>query len=298
MVGIGKQLFFTARSNEEQGYELFSTDGTEAGTKLFYDFAPEIYMSSFPSVVKGNDSFFLINSTTKAWKSNGTIKNTKELYKNPNDSLGYTYVDEAIPYKDAYLISLFDNENGTELYLCDNQFEHLKILKDINPGVSSSSGGQFNQFGGKIYFLAFNNMLGSDIWVTDGTYDNTLVYLELIQGLGNELLFSWKNRLFFVGSMNPLVGSELYEVIFNATGIHSHTMSSFDIYPNPAKSGNNIHLNTPDDADVCLYNNCGQMVYQTRCNMGTIQFPNLAPGVYTIVASTPETIKRSLLVIE
>lgn len=282
MVGRNNQLFFTAKSNDEQSYELFSTDGTEAGTMLFKDFAPEIYVSSFPSIVKGNDSFFFINTNTKAWKSDGTLKNTSELYKDPNDSLGYTYVYDATPYKGNYILNFYNSQSGTELYLSDGQFNSLKLIKDINPGISSSGGGKLYSMGGKLYFWAFNNMLGSDIWVTDGTFDNTLVFLELPVNLGNEILIEWNKRLFFVGTMDPLIGSELYEVIFKTTGIKDNSFTSFKLYPNPVKAGAILHV-SDIESKIFLFNLLGQKVWETETSNGSVQIPYyLSKGIYSI----------------
>lgn len=298
MVGLDKQLFFTAKSNEEQNYELFSTDGTEAGTKLFKDFAPEIYVSSFPSIVKGNDSFFLINTNTKAWKSDGTLKNTGELYKDPNDSLGYSYVFDATPYKGNYLFNFYNNQSGTELYLGDGQFNHLKMIKDINPGVSSSGGDKLFSKGNKLYFFAFNNMLGRDIWVTDGTFDNTLVFLELAVNRGNETLIEWKNRLFFIGVVDVQTGSELYELVFNSTGIKKNSIATYNLYPNPIKAGAFLHVSDLE-SNIVLFNVHGQKVLETEAREGKVQIPeHLSKGIYSIRIRTDNNETHHKIVIE
>ncbi len=298
MEGIGNHLFFTGRSSEEEGFELYTTDGTEAGTKLFKDFAPEIFTSSYPSIVRGNDSFILINSTTKTWKSDGTLKNTKELYIDPNDSFGYTFVFDATPYKGNYILNFYNNQSGTELYLSDRQFNNLTLIKDINPGFSSSTGGRLYLKGGKLYFWAFNNMLGSDIWVTDGTFDNTLVFLELPLNLGNEIIIEWNNRLFFVGTMDPQIGSELYEIIFKATEIKDNSIASFKLYPNPVKVGAFLHV-SDIESNIVLYNVHGQKVWETPSLNGMVQIPDyLCKGIYNISIRTSESETHHKIVIE
>ncbi|MFM6984979.1 MAG: hypothetical protein ACKOXF_12650, partial [Chitinophagaceae bacterium] len=82
MIPLKNKLYFGASGSNEEGNELYETDGTEEGTVLFGDFETQKYSSSRPVLFAGNDSFFLFNTQgniDKAWKSDGTLINTKGL---------------------------------------------------------------------------------------------------------------------------------------------------------------------------------------------------------------------------
>ncbi len=302
MAAADGRMFFAAISDDVSGYELFVTDGTESGTKLFIDLNPKPYISSYPAIVKGNDSVILFNTQStvgKAWKSDGTIKNTKPIIETGKDSNKITLVYNTFPFKDGNLMYLYTTEFGTELYTCDHKLNNVEILKDINPGFNSSfSEGICYPSGNKSYFLAFNNMLGDAIWVTDGTNDNTLVYLELASNSVNEYLIKWNNRFFFAGSLDINIGTELYELIIENTGIEKSTVNTFNLYPNPVKAGKFLAISEP----VCTYqlhNTLGQLVLEGETTEGKCLIPEkLSAGMYTITIQNEQATQTSLIVIE
>ncbi|MFM6984980.1 MAG: T9SS type A sorting domain-containing protein [Chitinophagaceae bacterium] len=303
MAEAGGRLFFAARSSEEIGDELYVTDGTEEGTELFFNIEPNPYYHSSPQIVQSNDSFFLFNTQGnlgKAWKSDGTLSNTKLILDTGKDSLNYTWVYNATPFKDGYLLYLYTTEFSAEPYICDKNFNNIKILKDINPGSNSSFiSDKFYQRGSKSYFLAANNMLGNDIWITDGTYENTLVYLELLTGnSGAENLFEWNGRLFYIGTMDLAIGNELYELNIENTGITSTKIKTFSLYPNPVKAGHTITLSETECA-FQLYNTFGQLVLEGHSTDGKCLIPEQLPtGLYTLSLISDQTRQTTKLNIE
>ncbi len=300
---VGSKLFFAAKSNEMEGEELYVTDGTEAGTKLFIDFEPEPYYSSSPLIVQGIDSLFIFNTQgfrSKAWKSDGTVSNTKEIIESENDSFFVSWAFKTYPFKDQLALYIYTSEFASEPFICDKQFKNVKLLRDINPGLNNSNlTGEFFQKDNKLYLLAFNNMLGNDIWFSDGTTDNTLVYLELFKSnSGTEDLFEWKDHLYFTGNIDAKIGTELYELNINNTGIKETKSNAFGIYPNPVRAGKILAISEP----VCTYrlhNTLGQLVLEGETTEGKCLIPEkLSAGMYTITIQNEQATQTSLIVIE
>jgi len=77
---------------------------------------------------------------------------------------------------DRFIFPIISTEAGEELGVLNNG--ELSILKDINPGSESSYPRDFVYFNDKIYFSAFDEINGGSIWMTDGTEENTDVFLS------------------------------------------------------------------------------------------------------------------------
>lgn len=299
MVALKNKLYFGAQGSNEEGYELYETDGTEEGTVLFIDLETQKFLSSFPTLYEGNDSFFIFNTQgnqNKAWKSDGTVSNTKGLL----DSNINSFIHNITPFKRGNLINMFTSSNGSELYLCDNNFNNTTLVKDINPELGSSyTNGQTIILQNKAYFVAFNNMLGNDIWVSDGTYDSTLVYLELIGNIGGEAVIEWNDRIFFNGMIDPSIGMELYELIpSNQTNLNRISINSKGIFPNPVQAGHSITL-SETECSFILYNMIGQVVLEGHITDGKCLIPEqVKKGLYSIKITSSENETHHKIVIE
>ncbi len=303
MLPAGNQLFFNARSSDLEGYELFCTDGTEIGTKLFKDFNQSPFGSGNPSLMASMGNYILFNvsgDSSKAWKTDGTLDNTVPLMRAVADSARDNYLYSVFPFNNQYLLYLYNSDQGTELYLSDNQFNNTKLVKDINPELQNSyMKDKVFIHKNKGYFLAANNMLGVDIWTTDGTFNNTVVYQEFIETVGTEDIIQWNDRIFFVGSVDPNIGAELYELDMNKnTGISSVTADKINIYPNPGHSGSIITIDVEDGSAIRWYNNNGQMVHESTCYNKKTELPSIARGLYTIELKTNDKIQHSMIIVD
>ncbi len=99
------------------------------------------------------------------------------------------------------LFSANDGINGQELWVTDGTTAGTTLLKDINPGVGSSSPSGFTAFGGKVVFQATTALGGNELWITDGTAAGTVLLKDIAVGatgsnpvgfqvLGNKLVFA------------------------------------------------------------------------------------------------------------
>jgi ELWxxDGT repeat protein len=150
------------------GQELWSTDGTIAGTVLLKDIYPGstsgTQNSSSPSFAAqiGNKIFFTATTATE----------------------------------------------GTELWVTDGTVAGTVLLNDIYAGASSSSPKNFAVVGGQLYFRALSATAGSELWVSDGTPSGTRLFKDINPGSGSSGpigLLSVNNNSLFFAAYNPSV---------------------------------------------------------------------------------------------
>jgi uncharacterized delta-60 repeat protein len=90
----------------------------------------------------------------------------------------------------------------------------VTLVKDINPGVSSSNPGNFVSMGGFVYFTADDGSMGRELWKTDGTESGTNFVAD-INTTGNassnpSLLTVMGTNLYFVAD-DGTNGAELWK---------------------------------------------------------------------------------------
>jgi ELWxxDGT repeat protein len=144
---LGDKLLFPAYS--EVGSELWVTDGTAEGTRMLKDLFP------------GSDEYGNINS-------------------------GYPYGFTALGDK---LLFRAQNEAGFELWVTDGTADGTTMLKDIYVGAdqygygNSSYPAGFTLLGDRALFQA-RSEAGTELWVTDGTAQGTMMLKDIFPGSG------------------------------------------------------------------------------------------------------------------
>ena len=195
-------LYFKA-INGVNGTELWVTDGTPTGTAMLVNIAPDdvVEDSSGPASfeVVGDKFYFTAdNGTTghELYISDGTAEGTsmvKEIV-NYTSSSGYNYGtygpfyplgDSVIFTAVNYNTSTTVDHNGTELWISNGTEEGTYMLKDINPGIGSSSPYGLYLYEGNYYFLANNGVNGTELWMTNGTTEGTSMVADINQGAGS-----------------------------------------------------------------------------------------------------------------
>jgi ELWxxDGT repeat protein len=166
-------LYFEAR-DVAYGSELWRSDGTTAGTYLFWDACPgscsgTTYGNFPPEFASFNNLLFLRASATGI---------------------------------------------GTELFSTNGDSANVSLVKDINPGSFSGSPGRFHVWNNHFYFSASDLGSAREIWVSDGTAGGTQLLKDINPGgfsAGDpEHLTPAKNGLFF-SAVSPNIGRELWK---------------------------------------------------------------------------------------
>ena len=191
---FNNKLYFTA-TDGESGSELFVTDGTAEGTRLFADINPgsgsSINPEDRPNFTEFNGKLYFTaddgTSGSELFVTDGTTEGTN-LVKDINPGSGSSsVVIEATDFSDR----------TTSFYARPN----------------------FTEFNGKLYFTADDGTSGSELWVTDGTAEGTQLVADINPGsassrprdftiLNNELLFY---------ANDGRVGQELFKLTFDGT---------------------------------------------------------------------------------
>ena len=219
-------FFYTSNST---GHILWKTDGTLTGTVQIASFFGG-YVNNM-AILNGEVYFFIgNNSNTELWKSNGS---TSE----------YVYT---VAYNEYFSLSIVSSgtrlfftipsiSNGLELGVSDGTPSGTTIIRDINPGVSSSFPQDITPLNGSVYFSADNGSNGRELWKSDGTAigtqmvsninpEVTVLGQTLIQSSNPQNITAVGNTIYFSALYNnlsnpsyPYYGRELWKS--NGTGL-------------------------------------------------------------------------------
>lgn len=207
LLTIGNTLYFSA-TDPTLGPALFRSDGTDAGTYPLKAIPASSGLQTISNLTNvGGIIYFQAGGSgaRELWKSDGTSAGTVVV------KTGISSLAGAMA---AAGNKLFFTANG-EPWVSDGTSAGTFQLKDINPGVFSSSPAEYTAVGGTIYFTANDPTNGNRIWQSDGTPAGTILSPSVSgisdTGIAFEL-FAFNNSLYVAGS-DGLSGRELFRVI-------------------------------------------------------------------------------------
>ena len=228
---IGNTLYFSA-DDGVSGSELWKSDGTTEGTIIFADIMNG-YRGSYPSNVTaiGSTLYFTADTTWdgvqdyKLWKSDGTGSGTVQVLTYDFQDLGCW-----VPNFIGIGANVYFKANaglGYELYKTDGTIAGTRLVKDINTGLtlygysddSGSSLANVQVIGSTFYFVARNDVNGSELWKSDGTTAGTVLVKNIAKGLqcsSPKNLFAKGSDVYF--SAHTAIGNELWKSDGTASG--------------------------------------------------------------------------------
>lgn len=224
-------LLFTA-DDGVHGRELWRSDGTANGTALLKDIYPGAQGSTilYKGVVLNGQYYFLCNDIIhgyELWVTDGTANGT-HIVKDINPGKDNGASDAVIVYNGKVYFLGNDGITGNELWVTDGTNNGTHMVKNIslskythNPSVETgSSPRSFTIAYGKLYFVAWTDTHGEELYETDGTANGTKRISDLYPGKHGSFrgeLKLFKNKLYFEGISNDNISMELYS--FNGTSI-------------------------------------------------------------------------------
>lgn len=188
-------LFFTAKTNNNKP-EIWFTDGTEAGTKRLSNL-PANQTPTTEELMVFNDMLIFkgeLDHGLELWKTDGTSEGTMEIKDiNTGTGWGAPYENKMVELNGELYFKGQTAENGYELWKTDGTEEGTVLVKDINPGMNGSSPYSSTPsflcaFDNKVFFAAKNNDTGTQLWVSDGTEEGTVLYY------GSDDMQTWQPR--------------------------------------------------------------------------------------------------------
>lgn len=211
-VNFAGNLLFRA-NNGTNGYELWKSDGTEAGTVLVKDINPgDGSSNSFgelignfddPLTVFGSEVYFAADDGThgpELWKTDGTAAGTfmvKDIF--PRGVPSNLRPGGITPLNGMLLFVAPDGTHGLEWWTTDGTESGTNLLKDVNARTTTSSFdlGDDATFvaAGNLTFFSAGTVKGQELWRTDGTTAGTFA---LAENVDTSELTNVNNVIYFV----------------------------------------------------------------------------------------------------
>ncbi|MDB5281526.1 MAG: hypothetical protein JWO06_601 [Bacteroidota bacterium] len=220
---LGKSLFFFA-NDQDHGFELWRSDGSEGGTYMVKDIFPGKVSSCVDlNLVKaGNYLYFAGNDGnhgTELWKTDGTDSGTVMLKDlNPGIKDGnpqYFFVDSNIVY-----FSGNDGISGYGLWKTDGTEAGTVYLKNAGPVLNGHDTIAFAKLKGDIFYTGYTIENGAELWKTDGTPAGTIMVKDIVEGKEGSFptsLTSFKDHIIFSATTGKC-GYELWQSDGTAAG--------------------------------------------------------------------------------
>ena len=214
---MGNKIVFAA-SDGATGYELWQSDGTEAGTTLLKDLITGSASSSpIHPVLIGNNLFFRAgNKSIGIYKSDGTSAGTSPLFYSGSEPWFPGAADSNLYY------SASSSTYGEELWKTDGTIDGTGMVKDLTSGVGNSSLWAGTAIGNIYYFSTVSSYTDpvktTKLWRTDGSANGTFV----LQSFTNESYgitnLTVDGGRFFFAANDGVHGLELWKSNGSSTG--------------------------------------------------------------------------------
>ncbi len=201
---FGTNIFFSA-DDGIHGEELWKSDGSGKGTVLVKDIVSGSESSSPGDFfLFGNKLFFIALSNgywNQIWSTDGSGGGTSLVA-----DFGFLYslnLSSAVIFGNKFLFNPYQTFFGTEIWISDGTSAGTSFFKDFWPGglneqddlwpdiygaISSGSANWHSRlFNGKIFLSVDDGTHGDELWISDGTVNNTAMVKDINPGSGSSL---------------------------------------------------------------------------------------------------------------
>jgi ELWxxDGT repeat protein len=214
------RLYFSDYGSAQDGYELWVSDGTVAGTNMLVNINTTAtnFGHSYPIhlTVFNNKLYFSADNGTNGrelWVTDGTVSGTNLVLDINSGSVG-SNPENLTVFNNALYFTATHPTFGTEVFKM-TAAENITNLKNIAPvnGVSSNPSDLFIS-NGKLYFSADDNTNGRELWSSTGFSSTTNMVKDINTSPAtpdsNPSSFAeYNGKLYFVAN-NDTNGRELW----------------------------------------------------------------------------------------
>jgi len=235
---VGDMLFFVGNDGRT-GSELWKSDGTAEGTVLVKDIRTDTYPGGYPKSSAPEDLtvldgivYFVADDGVhgrELWRSDGTADGTV-LVKDIKPGAGFGHIRSLTSTGGSLFFAADDGVTGLELWKSDGTEAGTELVKDIFPGELypgnpfSSLPEELTTVGGSVFFRAQLVDSGSELWMSDGTAEGTVLVKDIDPGTAGSRPYNLTNvggKLFYFngsdGSLWQSDGTEAGTVSFQQT---------------------------------------------------------------------------------
>ena len=178
------QILFSA-SDSTHGTELWTTDGTAAGTSFVTDLRPGAggaYPTNFNDLGNGKALFSAQDGSGffKLWVTDGTAAGTSLLAADLSSPNAFAQLDN------GKVIFEGSSTLGQELWISDGTPGGTSQLVDVSGLANNSSPTFLKAIGnGQVLMQASDGTVGTELWMTDGTAAGTSMVKNINANPGN-----------------------------------------------------------------------------------------------------------------
>jgi ELWxxDGT repeat protein len=221
LTNVNGTLFFTA-DDGVSGRELWRSNGAESGTVRVQDIYPGTGSSTPLELENVNGTlFFTVFSSLNSggpgvWKSDGTASGTVQVSARCRDPRSFTAVGGTL------FFTASPDQHDRELWMSDGTGAGTVLVKDINPGGTTSNPQFLTNANGMLFFAADDGIHGLELWKSDGTPAGTALVEDIFDGAASGHLGRMKavgSRVVFQGN-DGISGEELWTSDGTAAGTH------------------------------------------------------------------------------
>ena len=214
-------LMYFSANDGMHGDELWVSDGTTGGTRLFMDINPGTEDSLPKNFYPFNGHlYFQANDGAhgaELWRTDGTIAGTV-LVRDIHGTSGST-PSMFTEFGGRLFFSATDGATGLELWVTDGTLNGTALFKAFD----NTGGADLQELvvvNNTLYIWATSPGIGSELWKSDGTVAGTVLIKDLNAGIQEGILADptpYKGELYFVGN-DGSSGRELFRSNGTAAG--------------------------------------------------------------------------------
>ena len=212
---------------------IWKTDDSAENTVLFQESSSVFGINVFNEKLIYTAPAPGINRTI--WTSDGTAEGTQPLIDSASvveGNLLFIFQQNLPQINGTMYFSGRDSEHGSELWKTDGTAVGTTMVKDINTGTDDSfysfSSGDYIVMNDILYFVAADNLLGAELWKTDGTEAATVPVSDINPfGSSSPSSFTEVDGTIFFSANDGTGGYELWKT----NGTTEGTVLVKDIFP-------------------------------------------------------------------